>query len=205
MKRAPQLINIDWEQARGRLARSAAATEAALQLSPEQVRQVLDDRATALACVPTAAIDAASTFEVLTFQLGQERYSIHTHLVREVLREPAATPVPGTPSFVLGIANLRGEMLAIIDLAEFFALHLQRREGLRWLIVVGVERAEFGIVCDEVSDVLKLRNDSLHLPPNSLAADCRELVTGVTSDALIVLDGEVLLSDPRLYIDDSHL
>lgn len=205
MKRAPQLINIDWEQARRRIANCVAATEAALQLSPEQARQVLDDRAAAFALIPPAPIDGANTFEVLTFELGPERYSIHTHLVREVFRDPAITPIPGAPPFVLGITNLRGEMLAVIDLAEFFALNLPRGESFRWLIVIGGERAEFGIVCDEVSEVLTLRTDALHLPPTSLAADCREFIAGVTSDALIVLDGEVLLSEPRLYIDDSQL
>jgi purine-binding chemotaxis protein CheW len=203
MKQSQQAVAIDWQKARERLASAIAATDAALRLSPQRAREVMDARAAALARAPDEAAGAAETREVLSFQIATERYAIDTRIVREVQRQPEATPVPGTPGFVLGVANLRGEMLALFDLGEFLSIGLPRRELSPWLIVLGEERAEFGIVCDAVLEVHSLRGDALHPAPGSLAAAAREVVTGVTSDALIVLDGEKLLADPRLFIDDS--
>jgi purine-binding chemotaxis protein CheW len=167
----------------------------------DAARAVLDARAAALARVPAVPPDATDTLELLTFRLADEQYAFEVALVREVHRQPAITPLPGTPKRLLGVTNLRGEIMAVMDLGELFGIPAPQRDGAAWLIVLGRERAEFGVVCDSVQEVLSLRLDALRPAVNLLAGVGRELVRGVTAEALIVLDGERVLADERLYCD----
>lgn len=203
MKQTLGSVVIDWQHVRQRLATAIAATDAAQHLSPQRARQLMDGRAVALARVHAAPPSASETVELLVFSLGDERYALQTRLVREVQRQPEVTFVPGTPGFVRGVANLRGEVLAVIDLGDLFALGGPHHDDCPWLIVLGEEQAEFGIACDAVHEVLTLRTDAVCNPPGSLSDVVRGYTQGVTSDALIVLAGEILLDDQRLFVDQS--
>ena len=92
-----------------------------------QEQALLQQRARALAKPadqPVHGADAlgADALEVLEFALAQERYAVETRHVREVLALRQLTPLPCTPSFVLGIVNVRGHMVPVLDLKEFLGL-----------------------------------------------------------------------------------
>jgi chemotaxis signal transduction protein len=77
--------------------------------------------------------------------------------------------------------------------------------GAARVLVLGSERAEFGMLADAAREVRAVRADEVLEPPGSLAGAGREYVRGVTKEALVVLDGAVLLQDRRLFIDqDLH-
>jgi chemotaxis signal transduction protein len=192
---------IDWEKAHARLARIRAGVDGALCLSPKRANEIMAERARALARVTAQAPLASEVLEVMTFSLGNERYGIETRHAREVVRITDLTPVPGVPDFLTGIINLRGEVLAVIDLGKFFGVAERGLTELSRVIVLGRERAEFGILADAVHDVTPLRVDEVLEPPECVAGVGREYLRGVTTEALIVLDGSVLLRDPRLFID----
>lgn len=192
---------IDWDEARRRLARAAGATEAASRLSPERAREVLDERARALARVPSAAPRASEILEAAIFALGNERYGVETRFVREVVRLTDFTPLPGAPAFLAGVMNLRGEIVALIDLRAFFALPARGLTDLARVLVLGDGRAEFGVLTDAAEEVVALRVEDVHPPPESAVGVGREYLRGVTADALIVLDGAALLRDGRLFVD----
>jgi purine-binding chemotaxis protein CheW len=193
-------IAVDWDVFRKRLAAAAVATEAALRPSPERSRAIMDERAAALARVPESTAIAALALEVLSFGLAGERYAMETRFVREVARQPDVTPLPGTPPFILGLANLRGSVLALVDLARLLEIGDARQDDCPWTIVVGRERAEFGITCDAVNEVITLRPDEVLSPSGLQFGEGRELVRGVSKQALIVLEIAALLDDPRLWI-----
>src|SRR5947209_17100846 len=102
---------IDWKQLRERLARAAQATEESVRLSPERARAVMEERARTLARIPPRAPHATEVLEVVTFGLADERYAVETRHVREVVRPAEFTPVPGAPDFLVGLVNLRGDIL----------------------------------------------------------------------------------------------
>jgi purine-binding chemotaxis protein CheW len=196
-REAPRAL--DWQQARKRLERLAAAAAGALRLSPEQARQVLEERARALARVPAAGPSAGEAIEVVVFTQGGEPYALETRYVREVVRLTDCTPLPGAPPFLVGVLNLRGELLAVLDLRSF--LGFEGAGGERaWVLVLGAERAEFGLRVDAALEVRRLRLDEV-LPPPDSGGPRRDHVRGVTAEALIVLDGGELLRDERLFID----
>lgn len=195
---------IDWGQLRERLARARLATDEALRLSPERARAVMEERAGVLARVPARAPHAAEVLGVVTFALGNERYAIETCHVREVVRPGEFTPVPGGPDFLVGLLNLRGDILAVFDLRKFFGVGAQGLTDLSRVVVLGSERVEFGVLADAVHEVTALRLDEVLQPPGSVAGFGREYLRGVTAAALLVLDGEVLLRDARLFIDEDE-
>ncbi len=192
---------IDWHQVRARLDRAVAATEEALHPSPEQARTVLDERARLLARVPPLVLGASETLEVVTFTLGDEFYALETQHVSEVIRVGDITPVPGAPSFLAGVINLRGEIVAVVDLRPLLGLGPRAVTDLSRILVLGDERIEFALLVDSTQEVLRLRYDSILEPPGELAGTARPYLRGVTVDALIVLDGLALLRDQRLFIE----
>lgn len=201
--RRPRRQAIDWTDVRERLARAQAATAAALELSPEHIRALMDKRARALAR-PPAQSQQTDAIAVMTFALGAEHYAIETEYAREVVRLADFSPVPGAPNFVLGVTNLRGEVLCLVDLRKFFDIPSKGLTDLSRIVVVGIETAEFGILVDEVLEMATLRPHDIVPPPESVAGVGREYLLGVTREALIVLDGAALLRDPRLYVNEDE-
>ncbi|HKI33968.1 MAG TPA: chemotaxis protein CheW [Gemmataceae bacterium] len=206
MKAQPKVPtgSIDWRQIHDRLARARRATEESVQLSPERARAVMEERALALARVPPRAPDAAEVLEVVTFSLANERYAVETCHAHEVVRFGDLTPVPGAPDFLVGLHNLRGEILAVFDLRRFFGVADQGLTELARLVVLGGDHAEFGVLADAVHEVTILRIDEVHGAPASAAGPGREYLRGVSAGGLVVLDGAVLLRDSRLFIDQAE-
>ncbi len=200
----PRPAAIDWKQLHARLARARQATEESVRLSPERARAVMGERARLLARVPPRAPEADEVLEVVTFALAGEHYAVETSHVREVVRFGALTPVPGAPDFLAGLVNLRGEILAVFDLRRFFDVADPGRSEQARVIVLGGERAEFGVLADAVHEVTTLRVEEVREPPASVAGAGRDYLRGVTTGALIVLDGAVLLDDRRLFIDQAE-
>src|SRR6266446_5169387 len=128
---------IDWQDVRARLARATMKTEQALQLSPERGQEVMDARALLLAQTPAGEAQTVATFEVIVFTLANERYAIETCHVREVIRFSDFTPLPGAPEFLVGVTNLRGHILAVVDLRKFFGVAARGLTDLSRVLVLG--------------------------------------------------------------------
>jgi purine-binding chemotaxis protein CheW len=195
---------IDWRQVRERLARAARATEESHGLSPEKARAVMEERARALARVPAAPARAGEGIEVVVFALAEERFAVETRHVREVVPFTDYTPLPGAPDFLVGVTNLRGYLLAVIDLRKFFNLPPRGLTDLSRAVVLGGDHAAFGVLADAAYEVTTLRTDEILEAPGSVAGVAREYLKGVTAQALVVLDGAVLLQDARLFIDQGE-
>jgi purine-binding chemotaxis protein CheW len=204
MNPRPRATAIDWKQLHARLARARQATEESVRLSPERAREIMGERARLLAKVPPRAPEAAEVLEVVTFGMADERYAIETSHIREVVRPGDLTPVPGAPDFLAGVHNLRGEILAVFDLRSFFGVADPGRTERARVIVLGGDRAEFGVLADAVHEVTTLRIEEIREPPASVAGAGRDYLRGVTAAALIVLDGDLLLRDGRLFIDQTE-
>lgn len=193
---------LDWDAVKQRLARAQQARFSSEQLSPEQTKEIMDKRADALARVPDQKPDSSEILEVITFPLGKEQFALETNFVREVYRAGDITPLPGSPSFVIGLTNLRGQVIAVMDLREFFGMEKTEEVEHPQVVVVGRDRVEFGILVDHVYEVANLRFEEILEPPGSVAGAARDYLRGVTQQALSVLDGAALLEDERLYVDE---
>jgi purine-binding chemotaxis protein CheW len=163
-----------------------------------EVSALLAARARQLARVPEVTPRAGEILELVSFELAGERYAIESCFVREVVRLTRFTPVPGTPEFVLGITNLRGEILALFDLRQLLGVVTTGVSDLGRIVVLGKQRREFGLLADAAREILHVPGASLEQPETAWG---RTYLRGVTPDGVIVLSGEALLDDPQLTID----
>jgi purine-binding chemotaxis protein CheW len=165
---------------------------------------ILDERARRLAAASADVTIAtgAEVLEVATFILSGERYAIETRYIREIVPLADFTPVPRSPSFLFGVVNLRGEVLAVFDLRPLLGLGQGSISDLFRVIVLGRERAEFGVLADAVHEVTTFPTAALFDLPGT--DDRQRYVRGVTTEALVVLDGQLVLNDTQFSIDDGR-
>jgi len=109
-----------------------------------------------IAAVPGAS--QTSAHQILTFSLGSETYGVDILRVREIRGWTPVTRIPQTPPHVLGVLNLRGSIVPIVDLRMRFELERAEYTPITVIIVLSVHSAEgrrdFGVVVDGVSDVV---------------------------------------------------
>lgn len=192
---------LDWDGARRRLDLAALATAEALNPSPERARAILDERARALARVPAGALDAGRRREIVAFDLGGEPLALESRFVRHVLRASACTPIPGGPPHLEGLINLRGDVLAVFDLARVLGIAGGGGGDQARVLVLGGDRDEFGIRADAVREVTTMDGGGLSEPP--VAA--RGLFRGITPGGLLLLDGGALLGDGSFVVDQAEI
>ncbi len=127
---------------------------------------------------------------VLWFSLGREDYAIKVDHVQTVLDKFTPTPVPNTPRFVLGVINLRGVIIPIVDLKEMFQMPKDETNETM-AVVLEIENMKVGIAVDKVREVLDIDFSQLQPPPPSLSGLGAEYVSGIfrlTNKILIVVD-----------------
>jgi purine-binding chemotaxis protein CheW len=152
--------------------------------------------------MPSVDKTVGNTIDVVTFSIGAEKYIIESSYVLEIAKLRDYTPVPGTPSFIVGVTNIRGIILALIDLRKFFTLPVRGLTDLTRIVVVGTTELEFGILAQRADQSYPLSQSLLLEAPDSLSAGTRKYIKGVTAEAALFLDAKVLLEDARLKIDE---
>lgn len=95
-------------------------------------------------------------FHLVTFQLGREEYGIEISSVQEIIRVTDITPVPGAPSHVRGVINLRGKIIPVVDLRTRFSLPQAEATDARRIVVVELRDKRIGMLVDSVSQVIKI-------------------------------------------------
>lgn len=189
---------IDWAEARERLAGAEESLDALLHPPPGRERELLDERARALARPAAHPASAAGRLELVVFRLGPERYALETRYAREVARLAGLTPVPGAPPVLSGVTNLRGDVLPVFDLTSALRPGNEPAGERVWVVVVGRETPELGVLADEVDRVESLLEEELRPPLETRTDAGRRWIRGVTADGLVVLEGDALLADPEL-------
>lgn len=101
----------------------------------------------------------------VTFHIDNEVYGVSVLQVREVLKYTTITPVPGAPSYVLGIINLRGYVVTVIDTRRRFGLASQEPDDVSRIIFVEVRGHIIGMVVDCVTEVVSLRRSQIETSP----------------------------------------
>jgi purine-binding chemotaxis protein CheW len=132
--------------------------------------------------------------------LGQERYGIEVSYVREVHPLKELTLVPCTPSFVLGIMSLRGQILSVIDIRQFFDLPQKGMTDDAKVVVVHTDKTEVGILADLVQGVRKTAFDELQAGLPTLTGIPQDYLKGITKDRMVILNVDRLLSDDRFIV-----
>jgi purine-binding chemotaxis protein CheW len=140
----------------------------------------------------------SGSLQCVTFTLEDEIYGINVMQVQEVLREIEVAPVPGAPHYVLGIINLRGNVVSVIDARTRFGLPTRESDDMTRIIVIEAQQQIIGILVDSVAEVVDVKMDEIDTAPNVGNTESSKYIDGVVSRGdklLILVDLNKLLSD----------
>lgn len=134
----------------------------------------------------------------VTFRLSGETYGINVMQVQEVLRYTEIAPVPGAPHYVLGIINLRGNVVTVIDTRNRFGLTTGEVTDNTRIVIIEAEGHVIGILVDSVAEVVYLRQSEIETAPNVGNDESAKFIQGVchkNDELLILIELDKLLSD----------
>jgi len=129
--------------------------------------------------------------ELLSFAVASDVYAVDLTSVREILAPPPITTVPRAPHSVLGVCSVRGLLITVVDLRrrlDLPTIGLSKRTRL--LLTTGPQQEVFGVVVDEVMQVIRLTESQMELATSVLGGDVTEFVIGIgrpASDSVVIL------------------
>jgi purine-binding chemotaxis protein CheW len=149
-----------------------------------------------------SAAAAGATFELLEFRLAQESYALETRYVREVFVFKELTSLPCCPPFVLGVVNVRGRILPVLDLKKFFDLPEKGLTDLHRVVLVGDNGLELGVLADTIVGVRSIPAADLQGSLPTLTGVRSDYLKGVTAERLVVLDLARILADAKIIVHE---
>lgn len=164
--------------------------------------EILRRRAEKLAKPIDKLEQMGETYEIMIFNLGEENYAIETKYIEEIYPLKEYTVLPGTPSFVLGLTNVRRKIILIIDLKVLFSIP-PKTEELQKLIILSSEENYFGILSDGINGIQKVMKEGLQSSLPTLTGVRADFLKGILSNGTVLLDGEKLLTSKTLKIEDA--
>lgn len=138
------------------------------------------------------------TFQRVTFKLENETYGINVMQVQEILRYSDIASVPGSPDYVVGIINLRGNVVTVIDTRSRFGLVPSEITDDSRIVIIESDKQVIGILVDSVAEVVYLKQSDIEPAPHVGTEQSSQFIQGVTNreDGLLILvDLNKLLND----------
>ncbi|MFH1398081.1 MAG: chemotaxis protein CheW [Candidatus Omnitrophota bacterium] len=155
------------------------------------------------------ATEKSKEFQLVVFTLGDEEFGVDIAQVREIVRLVQITYLPKAPSFIEGVVNLRGQVLAVIDLSKRLNIPSKTRGEQSRIIVVEVSDNTVGMIVDSVSEVLRLSSDNVEGVPSLVETEVAEhYIRGVgklKDRLLVLLDLNRVLSQEEVQHVDQHV
>lgn len=142
--------------------------------------------------------------ECITFKLGGEIYAFATGYAAEVIRVPKLVKVPGVQELIVGIFNLRGEIIAAMDIRPLLGLSAPPLTASARIIVIKGEEFTTGILTEAVLGVQPFPADMFEPVVKSVSPAAREFLKGQVNrdgEMSILLDIQKLLASPQLVVD----
>lgn len=121
----------------------------------------------------------AKELHIIGFRVGRETFGVPIRLVHEIVRVPEITAVPESPGFVEGVINLRGKIISVVDLRKRFGERTITPNKKNRILVTEVEGKMVGLIVDAASEVIKIPETEVDLPPSVFEEGELNYVTGV--------------------------
>jgi purine-binding chemotaxis protein CheW len=189
---------VDWDAVRKKL---ALAEQSPAEAAGAALR-ILQERAIRLALATNAREAEQSFLEVLTFERAGRAYAIESRFVIGVGKCGNLSRVPGADRGLLGVTNLRGDILPVFDLAMVSGAGAERPLAAL-LVVLGAEVPDLGFIADSVEQVSRMLLSSLTNVSSVGSLPHPEYMRGITADACLLLDGDAVLRDRSVFVAKS--
>lgn len=145
--------------------------------------------------------EAGKIIQMIIFQIGDEEFGADIAQVREIIRRGAITPIPDSPDFIKGVTNVRGEIAVVIDLKRRFFLRAKKEIEEKHIIMTEQDKNLFGLMVDEVSEVLRIPETDIKGTPELVTRIDRIYISGVLTlenRLIMILDLQKVLSEEEL-------
>lgn len=194
----PPHDDVDWKSLYDRLDRAKAGAARWTTPDAERSREILDARARALARRPAAAVVAAEeTTELMFFTASGQNFAVALGWLLAVARIGAVERVPDAPRVFRGIVGHRGKVLAVVDLGALLTGTPTETDSTH-LLVLGRNRPEIGIAVELADEVVRVPSSRIDRTVVAAWSERAAFAVGLIDGRRLVLDGELLLDEPRL-------
>ncbi|MBN1311198.1 MAG: purine-binding chemotaxis protein CheW [Anaerolineae bacterium] len=139
--------------------------------------------------------------QIIIFAMGSTHYAVEVDRIGEVVRSPELTPVPGLPDWVLGVANLHGDIISAVDLSLFLGISDHVTDQTAYMIVAQAGDQRIGLVVDDVDIIYTFPAEQVVSPPFKIAPELVPYLRGAVerrNDFIRFLDCERLLLGPQM-------
>lgn len=136
------------------------------------------------------------TLRVLSFSIGGENYCIDINEAKEIIKLNRVTKVPNTPEFIAGVMNLRGEIISLIDIRNFFGLNESKRIEDGRVIATDIKGPLIGILIDKINETFEIEESSIQPPLSTSNGEAVEYTKGqvqLKEKILVFLDLDKIL------------
>lgn len=167
---------------------------------PKETIQKLQERAKRLARESTTRNETGNTFTVVEFSINSECYAIELVHIREIFPLKELTEIPGVPPFIRGVVNMRGQIISVVDIRQFFDLPAKGFSDLSRIIVLRSPEMEYGILADAILGIRTIPESETVPGLPTLTGIRQDFLKAITQDQTVILDGKKLLSDPKMVV-----
>lgn len=186
-------LHTRWDDLKRRVRQTSLARESASCRDQQRKTEIFQQRAALLAARRTQGDAGRGTTPVLVFVLGDQRFGIPLSNAAQVYPVCSLTPVPRTPSWMLGIANLASQIRSVIDIAELLNLPADRPQAAGNILLMRCSAGTVAARVDGVEEVQKVDLDHLVIPDPQSETASANLIRGVTPEHLVILSVESLI------------
>ena len=165
-------------------------------------QKILEQRAKILAAEIPKVVKEQVGIPILTFYLADEKYRLEAEFVERVIALKRFTDIPCTPDYILGMINVQGEILAILDIKKLFNLPDKGITNLNRVIIVENEGIKFGVLCDEVAGREEFQKHEMQGKLSNIVGINSTLIRGVTKSRIIIINTREFFKDKRIIIND---
>lgn len=127
----------------------------------------------------STAIFEADTIEIIAFRLHDQEFCVRTTTIREIRGWAPSTPIPHAPQDVVGVMNLRGSVIPIIDLAYKLGMPSTAANERSAIVVTEVRNMVIGMLVDRVSDILTIKASEVQPAPEITTSFDRGFTDGI--------------------------
>lgn len=149
---------------------------------------------------------SSEILQLVTFKIGDEEFAVDILQVQEIIKMPEYTRVPNSPRAVVGVINLRGKVIPVLDFRLQLGLEQREADRMTRIAVVEIKSRVIGFIVDQVSEVIRVNKSITETPPAMVRGISSEYITSIgklDERLLIMLDLErILFADAGESPDD---
>ncbi len=170
-----------------------------VRLNKEE-KEKIQSRTIKYARISLFGLSKVSEIDVVEFKLNDEHYGIEAREALESFNLRSFTSLPGLPSIFVGVVNLRGNILPVLNLKKFLGLEENEINSRGEVIVLGGKDFEVGILTDEIVGIKEINLNSLTKDLTGFGENLTKFLKGIDREGLILLDVQKLVESPSLII-----